>query len=57
MTALRWDFIVSASSRDGVQLGRIVVLERGQIVEEGTHAELLRREMGHYTRLHRLQQG
>ena len=36
---------------------RIVVLDRGQIVEQGTHAELLRREMGHYTRLHRLQQG
>ncbi len=35
---------------------RIVVMERGQIVEVGTHAELLRHELGHYTRLHRLQQ-
>ena len=36
---------------------RIVVLDRGQIVEEGSHAELLRHEAGHYSRLHRLQQG
>jgi subfamily B ATP-binding cassette protein HlyB/CyaB len=34
---------------------RIVVMERGQIVEQGTHAELLRHEAGQYTRLHRLQ--
>ncbi len=34
---------------------RIVVLERGQIVEQGTHAELLRHQAGHYSRLHRLQ--
>ncbi|MFH1873511.1 MAG: type I secretion system permease/ATPase [Pseudomonadota bacterium] len=36
---------------------RIVVLDRGQIVEQGSHAELLRHEAGHYSRLHRLQQG
>ncbi len=40
---------------------RIVVMERGQIVETGTHAELLRPKTdgqgGHYARLHRLQQG
>ena len=36
---------------------RIVVLDRGQIVEEGSHAELLRHEAGHYSRLHRMQQG
>ncbi|MDT3737256.1 MAG: type I secretion system permease/ATPase [Denitratisoma sp.] len=35
---------------------RIVVLDRGQIVEQGTHAELLAHEAGHYSRLHRLQQ-
>lgn len=35
---------------------RIVVLERGEIVEVGSHAELLRHEAGHYARLHRLQQ-
>lgn len=34
---------------------RIVVLDRGQIVESGTHAELLEHEAGHYSRLHRLQ--
>ena len=36
---------------------RIVVMERGQIVEQGGHAELLDRVDGHYARLHRLQQG
>ena len=35
----------------------IIVLDRGQIVEQGTHAELLAHEAGHYSRLHRLQQG
>lgn len=36
---------------------RIVVMDRGQIVEQGTHAELLCHQAGHYSRLHRLQQG
>jgi subfamily B ATP-binding cassette protein HlyB/CyaB len=36
---------------------RIVVLDRGQIVEAGSHAELLQHEAGHYSRLHRLQMG
>ncbi|MBK8121740.1 MAG: type I secretion system permease/ATPase [Sulfuritalea sp.] len=36
---------------------RIVVVDRGQIVEQGSHAELLRHEAGHYARLHRMQQG
>lgn len=36
---------------------RIIVMDRGQIVEAGTHAELLHHEAGHYSRLHRLQQG
>ena len=35
---------------------RILVMDRGQIVEAGTHAELLLHEAGHYSRLHRLQQ-
>jgi subfamily B ATP-binding cassette protein HlyB/CyaB len=34
---------------------RILVMDRGQIVEAGTHAELLEHEAGHYSRLHRLQ--
>ncbi|KQW35124.1 MULTISPECIES: type I secretion system permease/ATPase [Pseudomonas] len=36
---------------------RIVVMDRGQIVEQGTHQELLAHQAGHYSRLHRLQQG
>jgi subfamily B ATP-binding cassette protein HlyB/CyaB len=36
---------------------RIVVMDRGQIVEQGTHTELLTHQAGHYSRLHRLQQG
>ncbi|KWT82880.1 MULTISPECIES: type I secretion system permease/ATPase [unclassified Variovorax] len=36
---------------------RIVVMDRGQIAESGSHSELLKHEAGHYARLHRLQQG
>ncbi|MDN6870641.1 type I secretion system permease/ATPase [Aeromonas caviae] len=36
---------------------QIIVIDRGQIVEQGTHTELLTHEAGHYSRLHRLQQG
>lgn len=38
------------------QAHRILVLDRGQLVEEGTHDELLARQAGHYARLYRLQQ-
>jgi len=39
-------------------MDRIVVLDRGRIVEEGTHHELLRRgDMGMYGRLWRHQSG
>jgi len=36
---------------------RIIVVEKGRIVESGTHDELLSRSGGHYARLHALQQG
>jgi subfamily B ATP-binding cassette protein HlyB/CyaB len=36
---------------------RIIVMDRGQIVEQGSHSELLAHQAGHYSRLHRLQQG
>src|SRR5690606_31606472 len=34
------------------QAHRILVLDRGQLVEEGTHDELLARQAGHYARLY-----
>lgn len=36
---------------------RIVVVEKGRIVEVGSHDQLLERPGGHYARLHALQQG
>ncbi len=39
------------------EANRIVVIDRGQIVEQGSHEELLRHASGHYARLYRLQQG
>lgn len=36
---------------------RIIVMERGQIVEAGPHRELVAVPSGHYARLHQLQQG
>jgi subfamily B ATP-binding cassette protein HlyB/CyaB len=34
---------------------RIIVMERGQIAEQGTHAELLKNENGIYRHLYQLQ--
>lgn len=36
---------------------RIVVLDRGEIVEVGSHGDLLARQGGHYARLHAMQAG
>jgi len=36
---------------------RILVVEKGQIVESGSHAELVDRPEGYYARLHKLQAG
>jgi len=36
---------------------RIVVMDQGAIVEQGTHTELLTQADGHFARLYRLQQG
>ncbi|WAR43264.1 type I secretion system permease/ATPase [Methylomonas rapida] len=35
---------------------RIIVVDKGRIVEQGSHAELLQRQDGHYAYLYRLQQ-
>lgn len=35
---------------------RIFVIGKGNIVEEGTHSELLDKEDGEYAKLHRMQQ-
>ena len=37
------------------EANRILVIDRGQIVEAGNHVELLKHEAGHYSRLYRLQ--
>jgi subfamily B ATP-binding cassette protein HlyB/CyaB len=39
------------------EANRIIVMDRGQIVETGAHTELLLNELSHYSRLYRLQQG
>ncbi|QSX75871.1 type I secretion system permease/ATPase [Lysobacter arenosi] len=39
------------------QANRIVVVEKGRIIESGTHAELVDRPDGQYAHLHRLQSG
>lgn len=39
------------------QANRIVVVDKGRIVESGTHAELVDRPEGQYAHLHRLQSG
>lgn len=36
---------------------RIVVMDRGEIVEQGSHAELIRKSDGHYASLYHLQHG
>ncbi len=36
---------------------RIIVMDRGCIVEQGSHTELLVHQLGHYARLHQLQHG
>ena len=36
---------------------RIVVMDRGEIVEQGPHAILVSKDDGHYARLYRMQQG
>lgn len=36
---------------------RIIVLDKGRIIEQGSHVELLKHQNGHYAHLHRLQMG
>ena len=36
---------------------RIIVLDHGEIVEQGTHPELMQKPLGRYARLHAMQAG
>ena len=36
---------------------RIIAMDKGRIIEEGTHEELLKREQGYYRYLYQLQNG
>lgn len=49
-------FIIAHRLSTVRQSHRIVVMERGQIIEQGTHNDLLQQQ-GMYTRLHQLQSG
>ena len=37
--------------------GRIIVLDHGEIVEQGSHADLMKKPLGRYARLHAMQAG
>lgn len=39
------------------QMDRIIVMEQGTIIEDGTHASLIRKKDGHYARLWKMQSG
>jgi len=54
LTKGRTSIVISHRFSDGAHADRILVVERGRIVEEGTHAELLAQE-GRYHALFRLQ--
>lgn len=51
----RTTFIIAHRLSTVYRCDRIIVLERGRLVEEGTHEELLRKESGLYKRLYSLQ--
>lgn len=51
----RTAFIIAHRLSTVYRSDRILVLERGSIVEEGSHAELLRKDSGLYKRLYSLQ--
>ena len=40
-----------------MQMDRIIVMEKGKIVEEGTHLELIKKQSGHYKKLWDIQTG
>jgi subfamily B ATP-binding cassette protein HlyB/CyaB len=48
-------FIIAHRLSTVYDANRIIVMDKGRIVEEGTHKSLIAKEMGHYARLYRLQ--
>jgi len=53
----RTSFVIAHRLSTVVNADWVLVLNEGQIVEQGTHADLLSREDGLYTRLHQMQFG
>ncbi|MCB0000200.1 MAG: hypothetical protein KDE56_30760, partial [Anaerolineales bacterium] len=57
LMAGRTTFVIAHRLSTIVNADWILVLDKGQIVEQGTHEQLLRREAGLYARLHGMQFG
>jgi ABC-type multidrug transport system fused ATPase/permease subunit len=52
ITKNRTSIIIAHRLATIVNANKIIVMDKGQIVEEGTHQELLKREQGYYKNLY-----